>query len=113
MANARIKNKIPLEREIQLAVCQYLDIKKHFFWRNNNTPVYDPTRKVFRAMPKYAMKGVADIIVIWKGIAYFLEIKRPKEKQSEDQVEFQRRVNKAGAYYFVINDVSELQKLGF
>jgi hypothetical protein len=40
------------EAQIQRAICDYLALRRHFFYRNNNTPIYDATRKAFRAMPK-------------------------------------------------------------
>lgn len=108
-----MKKKIPLEKDIQFACCQYLELKRHFFWRNNTTPIYDPTRQAFRAMPKYALRGVADIIVIADGgKAVFLEIKRPGGKQSEDQIIFEERCTQVGATYAVITDVEQLIALG-
>jgi len=51
----------------------------------------------FRRMPKYAMRGVADIIVIHTGRLSFLEVKRPGTYQSPDQKEFQKLAGSAGA----------------
>ena len=108
-----MKTKEPLERDIQSAVCEYLSMKRYFFWRNNTTPIYDSTRQVFRAMPKYALRGVSDIIVITNGgKAVFLEVKRPKGKQSEDQIEFERLCKKWGAKYHVVTSVDQLSELG-
>ena len=100
------------ESDIQLAVCDYLSLRKHFFWRNNNVPMYDPTRGAYRAMPKYGMKGVPDVIVIKDGFFIGLEIKTRKGKQSPEQKEFERRAKEAGAEYYVIKGVDELQEIG-
>lgn len=63
-----IKSMKLLEKEsdIQRAICDCLALKKHFFWRQNTTPIFDPTKKTFRKMPKYSLKGVPDIIVLWQ-----------------------------------------------
>lgn len=104
-----------LEKDIQNAVCEYLALKKHFFWRQNNTPVSDMRngQRFFRAMPKYALKGVADIIVITDGgFAIFLEIKQPKAKQSIEQKEFQLNCVGLGAEYHIITSVDQLKEIG-
>lgn len=109
----KTKTKIPLEKDIQAACCQYLELRKHFFWRQNTAPTFDTTRQVFRAMPKYALKGVPDIIVVTDGgYVVFLEIKRPRAKQSPEQVVFEERCKKLGAEYYVVTDVSQLKTIG-
>lgn len=103
------------ETDIQKQVCDYLELKGHFFWRQNTTPIYDPTRKVFRKMPKYSMKGVADIICFDKtgtGIAIFLEIKKPKTYQSSDQKEFQKKCESVGAEYYIIRKLEDVIEIG-
>jgi succinylglutamate desuccinylase len=103
------------ESDIQKAVCEYLERKGYFFWRQNNTPVYDPTRKVYRAMPKYALKGVPDVICFDKtktGIAIFLEIKKPKTYQSKEQKEFETKSQDFGCEYYVIRSLDDLVKIG-
>jgi hypothetical protein len=101
------------ESDVQRQICDYLACKKHFFWRQNTTPIYDPTRKSFRRMPKYSMKGVADIVVITDGgYAVFLEIKKKGSYQSPDQKEFQRRCEEKGCEYYVVRDLSELTEIG-
>ena len=100
------------ESDIQSAICDYLAYRKHFFYRNNNTPVYDPTRKAFRAMPKYTPKGIADIIVVHVGRPYFLEVKRPGMYQSPEQKDFQAHAEEAGALYAVVRSIEDTQALG-
>lgn len=104
--------KKELEKDIQLACCEYLELRKHFFWRNNNTPIYDPKRKVFRKMPKYALKGVPDIIVIKDGFFIGIEVKRKHGVLSGDQKEFGRRAKENGAEYHVITSVDQLKEIG-
>lgn len=103
----------PLEKDIQNSCCEYLSFKKYFFWRQNTTPMFNKERQQYRAMPKYALKGVADIIVIIpEGKVIFLEVKRPKAKQNEDQLEFEKMCNKVEAKYYVITSIDDLIKLG-
>ena len=104
------------ETDIQATICEYLQLKmnqnKLLFWRANTTSVYDPTRKVFRSMPKYALKGVADIIVIKDGFAIFLEIKKKGTYQSKEQKEFERLAKLNGSEYYVIRDLDEVIEIG-
>lgn len=104
------------ETSIQHAVCEYLALKKHFFWRQNNAPAvykgFDGEMR-FRSMPKYALRGIPDVIVITDGgYAVFLEIKRKNGKQSEDQKQFQSFCSAKGAEYHIITDVSQLKEIG-
>src|SRR5712692_2438835 len=67
-----------MESEVQRAICDYLALRKVFFFRCNNKPIFDPTRKVFRALPKYTPKGIGDILAVKDGKAIFIEVKRDK-----------------------------------
>lgn len=100
------------ESDIQRTICDYLALKKHFFWRQNTTPVFDPTKKSFRRMPKYSMKGVPDIIVLWKSFPVFLEVKAKGKVQSPEQKEFQAKCEKQGIEYYVVRKLSEVQEIG-
>ena len=100
------------ESQIVSAICDYLALRKLLFWRNNNTPIFDPTRQVFRAMPKHTMKGLPDIIVIKDGKFIGLEVKTDTGRLSADQVEFGRRAKDAGARYEVVRSIEDVQRLG-
>jgi hypothetical protein len=63
-------------------------------------------------MPKYAIRGVPDIIVVHVGRPYFLEVKRPRAYQSPDQKLFQQRAETAGAMYAVVRSIEHVQRLG-
>jgi hypothetical protein len=103
------------ENDLQNAICEYLTLKKYFFWRNNNVPmVYKtPTGEMrFRKLGKYAMKGIPDIIVITDGgFAVFIEVKAPKSYQSKEQKEFEKRVKDLGGEYYVIKKIEEVLQI--
>jgi len=48
------------------------------------------------------LPGVADLIFIKEGRAYFLELKRTKGKQSANQLIFEADAIRAGALYAVV-----------
>jgi len=113
----KMKMPEPLESEIQSAVCQYLEMRGHFFWRQNSAGIQRTGKdgRQFWATNKYSIKGVGDIICFDKtgtGIAIFLEIKRPSGKMSEEQKEFQRRCELVGCEYYVIRRIEDLQEVG-
>lgn len=107
-----MKKIIPKETEVQRGICDYLALKRHFFWRNNNAPIFDATRKTFRAMPKYTMKGIPDIIVIKDGFFVGLEVKRANTKLSEHQVEFQKLCKEHGAEYYCVRSIDDVIEIG-
>ena len=101
-----------MENDNLRAVCEYLTLKKHFFFRVNTTPIYDTKRQAFRAMPKYAMKGVPDIILIWNGNFIGLEVKQKGTYQSKDQKIFEQLSKQAGAEYYVVRNSDDLVVIG-
>ncbi len=104
--------KNPLEKQIQLAICDYLALKKVFFWRQNTTPIFSRADGQYRAMPKYSMNGVSDIIALKNGTAYFLEVKRLKGVQSLNQKQFQINVTLNGGIYALVTSIDDVMKLG-
>ena len=98
------------ESDIVSSICDYLALRKHFFWRQNTGGLYREGR--FFSPPKHAMRGVPDIIVVHVGRPYFLEVKRPKSYQSPEQKEFQKGAEAAGAYYAVVRSIEDVQALG-
>jgi hypothetical protein len=57
---------------------------EHLFYRNNNVPIFDPTRQAFRAMPKFTTKGILDIVLIRASRYIGIEAKVGKAVLSTD-----------------------------
>jgi hypothetical protein len=116
MEKLKLKRIEPKESDIQDSICEYLEMKHHFFWRQNNTPIAQKGKDgiyFFRRMSKYAMKGVPDIMVITDGgYVVFLEVKRPSKKLSPDQVIFKQKCEDKGCEYYRITSVDQLQEIG-
>jgi hypothetical protein len=100
------------ESEVQAAICDYLRLRKVFFSRTNNAPIYDKTKGVFRALPKYTQRGMADIWAVKNGKIYFIEVKRPDGRMSPEQHEFMRGAVLAGAEYVLAKSIEDIQKAG-
>jgi hypothetical protein len=107
-----MKKLNPLESTIQSSICDYLAIKRYFFYRVNNIPPYDSVNKHFRKMPKNSRKGVADIFLLHKGIPYFIEVKSKTGVISPDQVLFARDVKENGGIYIIARDIEDIRRIG-
>lgn len=106
-----VKPKPPLESAVQREICEELDRRGLFFWRSNNMPSLGrfgvDGKARFRAMPKYAAKGVADILCIHEGRFIALEVKRPGGKLRPEQGEWGARVVINGGEYAKVCNVEE------
>jgi hypothetical protein len=113
MKRSHLRRKTASESNTVAAICEYLTYKKAFFWRNNNTPIYDPTNQRFRAMPKYTMKGIPDIIVIRPGGLFCrLEVKTEKSRLSKEQEIFSNEVRDVGGEYHLVRGIDDVQRIG-
>ncbi len=100
------------ETEILYSICEYLEWKKHFFWRNNVIPVYSIKNKAYIRMPKYSRTGLPDIIVIRDGFTIGLEVKKDKGKQSPNQKELEKEWKEAGGEYYVVKSIDDVRNIG-
>lgn len=107
-----IKKDIPLEKDIQKEICEWLEYNGHFFWRQNNIPVFGKSMDGqfrHRAMPKYSKKGIPDIIVLFRGKFIGLEVKRePHLPLSDDQQKFKEGLENVGGVYYKVSSVADL-----
>ena len=104
------------EKDVQRAICDYLSLKKLFYIRMNTgavTATYNGKQRFFR----FGEKGMADIYVrkltqvgpyryqrtIW------VEVKSPTGRQSEDQQEFQKRVEALGDLYILARSIDDVR----
>jgi hypothetical protein len=108
-----VKRGFVSETDIQRAICDYLAVRHYFFWRNNNTPIYDATNKRFRAMPKHTMKGIPDIILVKNGQFIGFEVKSEQGKQSEEQKAFEMRCKLEGGLYHLVRSFQDVIELGY
>jgi hypothetical protein len=103
------------ESDIQSSILDYLLLRKCFVLRLNNIPAFNRNADGsirMRRLPKGAVRGMADIIVVHVGRPYFLEVKRAGTYQSPDQKLFQQRAEGAGAMYAVVRSIEDVQQLG-
>ena len=111
MVNVLIKKK--KESEILRSICDYLQIKGYYYWRQNSTGIYDTKRKCFRSTPKGFKKGIADIFVLSGHYTIALEIKSETGKMSPYQKDFEHHWLKSDfRYYHIVRSVDDVIELG-
>ena len=106
--------KEKLEKDIQREICDYLYEKNYFFWRQNNVPVFAKSNDGvmrFRALPKYTLKGIPDILLLHKGMFCGFEVKRPCAVLRPEQEIFGNMIKLNGGLYFVVTSLLEVQSI--
>ena len=100
------------ESRIQYEICQYLQDNDYFF---HSVPNEAPGDNKVRAMQMVAMglrSGVADLIVWLKpGTVAYIEVKKPGEEQSKNQIKFQSRCEAHGLEYYVVRSVDDVRDI--
>tara|TARA_E500000178_G_C16981491_1_gene736011 strand:+ start:492 stop:839 length:348 start_codon:yes stop_codon:yes gene_type:complete len=97
------KNKIK-EAQIQKAIMEFLRFQRIQCWRINTVGIPDG-RGAFRFNNE--MRGMADICLIFRGLSVWMEVKNSTGRQSPNQKEFQRQVEAAGGFYFLVRSVED------
>jgi hypothetical protein len=108
-----VKLKIK-ETEIVNNICEYLTLKKYFFFRMNNIPVFNKERGCFRKFPKWCVKGVPDIFVLKTDKTIGLEVKSLTGTWGEEQKMFKAFFDSrlANREYHVVRSVEDVMKVG-
>src|SRR5882762_7269684 len=92
------------ESDTQRAILDYLALKRIFHYRNNSGAFKDAQNHFYR----FGALGSPDIICVILGIFVGIEVKAPKGKQSEHQVEFQRQLELAGGKYILAYSLDDV-----
>ena len=95
------------EGQIQASIVEYLRWRVGaglFFWRGHPT---GPTR----TKPIEENKGMPDLFVMRSGHLLGLEVKKPGEECSDDQLAWKRRLESAGGEYHVIVSVEDVERV--
>ncbi len=72
-----------------------------FAWRANTTGVFDAKLGIYRPSPK---KGVSDIIGLYRGQFFGIEIKTGKDRLREEQKQFIDSVQRSGGVVILAKD---------
>ncbi len=95
------------ESDIVRQICKYLQIKKVFFWRQNNCGVYSEKKQTF-LKSHYGIKGVPDIFLLYKNTLIGLEVKSEDGRLSKDQEYFKDRFDGQNRVYMVARSLQDV-----
>lgn len=110
MAKLSLVSGDPSESIIKEQILTYLWYNKVFCWINSSTGIYDPKFQGFRKMnSKFQMKGVSDILGIFKGRPLAIEVKSKRGVVSEHQAGFLRRFAEMGGISLVCRSVEDVE----
>lgn len=99
------KKTVPLNaNNLTQGVKGYIRLHGGDAWRINTMGVYDAEHGIFRPVPEED-KGVSDVIGTYRGFSVYVEVKIDKDKQSPNQIKFQQRAEKAGAWYCIAKNM--------
>lgn len=81
-----------------------------FCWRNQNTGIFDPKRRVFRA--NSTTKGISDILGIHKsGRMIAIEVKSGQGRATEDQKAFLEKIREMGGIAGIARSVDDAKAI--
>ena len=100
---AFMKQKL-LEADIQRQCLDYLKLNKIFHFRQNTGMFLNKNDHYYR----FGELGCPDIICVMGGTFIGLEIKSENGRQSIHQLDFQKRLEKAGGIYVIIRSLDDL-----
>lgn len=98
------RNRTP-EGEIKHIICEWLSIRKCFFWIQQAGKIPGRINK-----SKYLRNGISDILGIWKGQMLAIEVKVLGNKPTEEQKNFIKDVNESGGIGFIAYSLDDVMK---
>lgn len=98
------------ESMIRNSICSWLKIKKCFCFVHDSVGIYDPIKKTFRVNKNpHRIKGVSDILGIWRGKFLAIEVKVPGKYPTPEQKRFLEQVNREGGIGFVARSITDVE----
>ncbi len=87
-----------LEKDIQLQIMDWLKIKGVYCWQNKSQGTFDPKKSIFRKPNnRHWINGVSDILGVTNfGVFLAIEVKRPGNKPTAEQLLFLQEIKKRG-----------------
>lgn len=85
------------ETELQNLILDYLNcLPGCFAWRNNNTGLWDPVKKIYRPLRGHSHKGVSDILGCINGRSLCVEVKSKCKRPTPEQDAFLDIIERIG-----------------
>lgn len=111
----RRKKHASPEKAIENSILSFLKAHGIFCFKVDTVGIFDPTKKIYRKKNSiHHIKGVSDILGIYKGRMLAVEVKSAKGRLTEEQQDFLNKVNEEGGFGLMarsIDDVDQMLKL--
>lgn len=102
-----MKNKLPLEHEIQSAILDYLNLIHVMAWRCNTGAIKLGNRYV-----RFGKKGMADILgILPNGKLLAIECKRPGGRMTLEQEQFINDIKENNGVAFMADSLDTVMRL--
>lgn len=99
-----------LEKDIKNQMMEWFGYQKGaFVWVQNQGSYYEGEGKSRHGFKATSIGGVSDILGIWQGYPLAVEVKRPKMKPTDLQIQFLTQFAAAGGIAIVAHSLDELQ----
>lgn len=100
------------EKQIENQILSYLKIMGAFVWKNDSVGIWDPKKRIFRKKQSiHHLKGVADILGVYKGKPLAIEVKSKTGRASKDQLLFLEAFKKHGGIAGVARSIDDVTKI--
>lgn len=99
------KKQKPKANPLTASIVGHINAVGGFATRINTQGQFDPIKKIWR--PGSTVKGMSDIVAVYKGQALFIEVKVGRDKQTRDQMMVELLVNEAGGHYLCAHNLDE------
>lgn len=97
------------ERAIQNEICAYLKLRGAFVFIHDSVGIFDARKGIFRANKSpHRIRGVADVLGIYKGRPLAVEVKTKTGKVSEHQRSFLESWQQAGGLGMVARSLEDV-----
>jgi len=95
------------ETDIEKKIKEYLKLNGYKVWKN----LTEGSRTGGSGRKKSPNKGIPDLSALKDGITYYLEVKTPTGKVSEDQKKWHEEMYKHGAVVHVVTSVNDVREV--
>lgn len=100
------------EGRVKNSICSWLSYQRCFFFIHDSVGIYSEARGRFLVNKSpYRVKGVSDILGIWKGKFLAIEVKSETGRLSIEQKNFITRVNEEGGIAFMARSIEDCVKI--
>ena len=101
---------VETEKSLENSILAFLNLQRESrFWKNQSVGIFDKAKGIYRKPNnRYHIKGVSDIIGVYKGIPLFIEVKSSRGTVSVEQARFLDWINALGGCAFVARRLEDV-----